>query len=395
MTTTGADTRIDPRLVLVLAAACGLAVANLYYAQPLLHTIAEDFGTSSGTVGLVVTLSQVGYAVGLALIVPVGDLLDRRRLVPAILVGTAIATVAAALAPGIAVLIAVAAFIGLGSVAAQLLVPLAAELASEEERGGVVGRVMSGLLLGILLARTVAGLVAGIAGWRAVYWTAAVVAMVLAIVLARALPADGPRPSRSYGELLRSTARLFVSEPVLRRRAAFGALGFGAFSVFWTTVAFELSGPRYGYSDSVIGLFGLVGAAGALCAGFAGRLADRGRANISTVAFAGSIMVSFLPLWWGRTSIVWLVVGIVVLDVGVQGLQVTNQSVIYGLPVARSGVNSVYMVCYFSGGALGSAVAARLYDSGGWSSICLLGAGLGALVTVGALPGLRLTPITR
>lgn len=376
-------------MVLLLAASCGLAVANLYYAQPLLHTIAKDFGTSSGTAGLVVTLSQVGYAIGLALIVPLGDLLDRRRLVPGILVGTAGATVAAALAPGIAVLIAVALLIGLGSVAAQLLVPLAAELASDDERGGVVGQVMSGLLLGILLARTVAGLVAGAAGWRAVYWMAAVVALVLALVLSRSLPADGQRPRRSYAELLRTTARLFLDEPVLRRRAAFGALGFAAFSVFWTTVAFELSGPHYGYSDSVIGLFGLVGAAGALCAGVAGRLADQGRSGVSTVAFASSIMVSFLPLWLGRTSVVWLVVGILLLDIGVQGLQVTNQSVIYGLPVARSGVNSVYMVCYFTGGAIGSAVAGSLYDVGGWSAICWLGAALGALVMLGSLSGLR------
>jgi predicted MFS family arabinose efflux permease len=387
-------TGIGGRLTLVLAVACGLAVANIYYPQPLLATIARSFRTGSGTVGLVVTFSQIGFAVGLALILPLGDLLSRRRLVPAILFGTAAALVASSVAPDIAVLIALALVVGLGSVAAQILVPLAAELAGEEERGKVVGRVMSGLLIGILLARTVSGLVAGATSWRVVYGVAAALVIGLGIALSRFLPVERERPRLRYRELLRSTASLFGSEPVLRRRAAYGALGFAAFSVFWTTIAFMLSSPPYRYSDSVIGLFGLVGAAGALCATFAGRLADRGLTSATTVLFSVSIAVSFLPIWVGRHSLVWLIVGIVVLDVGVQGLHVTNQSLIYALTSdARSRVNSAYMVCYFVGGAGGSAIGGVLYDADRWAAVCVLGAGIGVVALIGS--GLdRLSPAT-
>jgi predicted MFS family arabinose efflux permease len=373
-------------LVVLLAVGCGLSAANLYYAQPLLHTIARSFGTTSATAGLVVTLSQIGYAVGLALVLPLGDLLDRRRLVPAILLVTTAALAASAVAPSIGLLVALAGVVGVGSVAAQLLVPLAAELARPEERGSVVGTVMSGLLLGILLARTLSGLVAGSSSWHVVYWVATGLAGGLALVLSRALPDDGPRPALRYRALLAATVRLVATEPLLRRRAAYGALGFAAFSVFWTTVAFLLSGPPYRYGDGVIGMFGLVGVAGALCAGVAGRLADRGHARLTTLVFSGSILVSFLPLWLGRTSVAWLVVGILVLDVGVQGLQVTNQSLIYTLGTeGRSRITSAYMVCYFAGGALGSAAAGATWDAGGWTAVCWLGAALGGVATAGSL----------
>jgi predicted MFS family arabinose efflux permease len=350
-----------------------------------LYTIARSFHAGSGTAGLIVTLSQIGYAIGLAFLVPLGDLLNRRRLVPTILFGTAAALAASSVAPDIGVLIALALLVGLGSVAAQILVPLAAELAAEGERGKVVGRVMSGLLIGILLARTLSGLVAGATSWRVVYVAAAVLVILLVIALSRSLPADRERSKLRYRELLQSTASLFGSEPLLRRRAAFGALSFSAFSVFWTTIAFMLSGPPYHYSNTVIGLFGLVGAAGALCATFAGRLADRGWTSVTTALFSASIAVSFLPIWAGRHSLGWLIVGIALLDVGVQGLQVTNQSLIYTLASnARSRVNSAYMVCYFIGGAAGSAVAGFVYDTGGWIAVCSLGAGIGVIATIGS-----------
>ena len=380
---------IGTATVWLLAAACGISVANLYYPQPILHTVAAALGTSSGTAGLVVTSSQVGYALGLALLVPVGDIFNRRRLVPVVLVSTAVAMAASAVAPGIGVLIALALIAGTGSVVAQVLVPLAASLASDERRGRVVGTVMTGLLLGVLLARTLSGLVAGLGSWRAVYVMGAGLLLVLAAVLARRLPDDGRRPAIGYASLLRSTVTLFAGEPLLRRRALFGGLGFAAFSVFWTTSAFLLAGAPYHYGDTVIGLFGLVGAGGALCAQAAGRLADRGLTRMTTGAFAALVALSFLPIWWGRTSLAWLVVGIVVLDVGVQGLQVTNQSLIYKLaPDSRSRVNSAYMVCYFAGGAAGSAVASVLYSSGGWTAVCALGAIIGgATVLASALDG--------
>jgi predicted MFS family arabinose efflux permease len=374
-----------PSLVLLLAVACGVSVASIYYPQPILHTIAADFHTSSGTAGLVVTLSQIGYAAGLALLVPVGDIVSRRRLVPLVLVLTAVAMVASAAAPNIGVLIALALVVGLGTVMAQVLVPLAASLASDDSRGKVVGTVMSGLLLGILLARTVSGLVAGASSWRTVYVVGAVLLVILAAVLARTLPEERARPSISYGSLLRSTMALFAAEPLLRRRALFGAVAFAAFSVFWTTSAFLLAGPPYRYSDTVIGLFGLVGAGGALAATFAGRLADREMTRSATAVCSGLILLSFLPLWLGRHNLLWLIVGILLLDVGVQGLQVTNQSLIYRLaPEARSRVNACYMVCYFAGGAIGSAVAASRYDSNGWAGVCVLGVALGLAALIAA-----------
>jgi len=365
-----------------------VAVADLYYAQPLLSTIASGLGVGSGTAGLIVTFSQIGYAAGLALLVPAGDMLDRRRLVPAVLALTAVSLAGSAVAPTIGVLIALAVLVGVGSVAAQILVPLAASLADDDERGRVVGTVMSGLLLGILLARTGSGLVAGVSSWRVVYLVAAVLVVVLAGVLWRALPPESPRPRPSYPSLLASTVSLWRAEPLLRRRSLLGGLGFAAFSVFWTTMAFLLAGAPYHYSDTVIGLFGLVGAAGALCANAAGRLADRGYEAPATLGFAAAILVSFWPIWVGRHSLLALIVGIAVLDVGVQGLQVTNQSVIYRLaPEARSRINASYMVCYFVGGAIGSAVAGALYASSGWVAVCLLGAGVGLVAVAASMLG--------
>jgi len=373
-------------LVLLFAVACGLSAANLYYAQPVLDTIARSFGASSGTAGLIVSFSQIGYAVGLALLVPVGDLVSRRRLIPLVMTVTAASLVAAAASPGIGLLIGVSLLVGAGSVAAQILVPMAASLASDERRGRVVGTVMTGLLLGILLARTISGIVAGVASWRTVYVMAAALTIVMAAVLGRYLPEEASRPRIGYGALLGSAAKLLVTESLLWRRALFGALGFAAFSVFWTTMAFVLAGSPYHYGDITIGLFGLVGAAGALCANFAGRWADRGLTKITTLAFTVCVAISFLPLWAGRHSLTMMIVGILVLDVGVQGLQVTNQSMIYRLaPQARSRITSAYMVCYFAGGAIGSAVGGSLYGSHRWAGVCAAGAVIGIAATVAAL----------
>jgi predicted MFS family arabinose efflux permease len=385
------STGISTGFTVILAVACGVSAANLYYSQPLLSTIAKDFGTGSGRVGLIVTLAQVGYALGLAFLVPAGDLVARRRLVPIALVLTAVGLALSAAAPNLEVLTAISLLVGLGSVAAQILVPLAASLADDEARGRVVGTVMSGLLLGILLARTVSGLIAGISSWRVVYGAAAVLVLILAAVLAKVLPVEAPRPRLSYGTVLRSTVQLFAAEAVLRRRAALGAMGFAAFSIFWTTMAFLLSGAPYHYSDTVIGLFGLVGAAGALCANAAGKLADRERTGAATLVFGAAILASFLPIYLGRHSLLALIVGIVVLDVGVQGLQVTNQSLIYRLaPEARSRVTSSYMVCYFAGGAAGSAVSGSVYDAAGWAGVCVLGGAVGLVATaIGVFDGLR------
>jgi predicted MFS family arabinose efflux permease len=387
-------TPLSGAMVLLLAVGCGLSAANLYYAQPLLHTIASDLHAGSGEVGLMITAAQVGYALGLALLVPVGDIAQRRRLVPAVLLLTAAALAASAAAGSVIVLIVLAFFAGVGSVAAQMLVPLAAQLAGEASRGRVVGTVMSGLLLGILLARTVSGLVAGASSWRVVYALAAVAVVAMAAVLSRNLPREPDRPRLAYHELLMSTLEVFRRDRVLRRRALFGSLAFAGFSILWTTLAFVLSASPYHYGDSLIGLFGLLGAAGALCASFAGRLADRGRRGTATIGFAALTVASWLPLWLGGHHLAGLVIGIVVLDVGVQGTHVTNQSVMFASPGHdRSRANAVYMVTYFAGGAAGSAMSAALYSAWRWPAVSALGACV-ALAGFGAAAADRVRPVS-
>jgi predicted MFS family arabinose efflux permease len=384
--TRSATTGMPRGLVVIFAVACGLSAANLYYAQPILYDITRSFGTSEVDAGLVVTLSQIGYALGLAFLLPLGDILSRRRLLPMVMLVTAVGLVVSALAPSIGVLMGVALVVGVGSTVAQMLVPMAASLADNATRGRVIGQVMSGLLLGILLARTASGFVAGITSWRVVYVMAAAVTILMAVVLSRVLPDETERPSIRYGTLLSSTVQLFRTEPLLRRRILFGALGMAAFSAYWTTMAFVLSGSPFHYGVATIGLFGLVGAAGALCANFAGRWADRGLTRTTTLVFAVLVATSFLPLWLGGHDLAMMVVGVLVLDVGVQGIQVTNQSIIYRLaPEARSRINSAYMVWYFVGGALGSATASWLYGSYRWAGVCLLGAGIGIAAVALAL----------
>ena len=375
---TVAQADIGRGLTVLLAVACGLVVANLYYAQPLLHVLATSFGTSSSTAASIVTATQLGYAAGLLLLVPLGDLTERRRLVTGLLLVVALALLGSAAATGVVLFEIAAVAVGVTSVVAQILVPLAADLARPARRGRVVGAVMSGLLLGILLARTASGLLEAVVGWRGVYLLAAVAMVVLSVVLLVTLPRSVPNAVGGYGSLLRSTIALFRGEVVLRRRAAFGALGFAAFSVLWTTLAFLLSGPPYRYSSAVIGLFGLAGAAGAVCASFAGRLADRGFARRATAMFALAVLVAFILIALGRQSLAALLAGIVVLDIGVQGMQITNQSLIYRLRGdARSRINSAYMTCYFLGGSAGSAAAGAAYQLGGWRGVCLLGGVLG------------------
>lgn len=368
---------------MTLSVATGLTAANLYYAQPLLHTIGDRFGASEGATGLIVTGSQVGYALGLAFVVPAGDLVDRRRLVPRMLLIAALLLGLAAAAPSLAVLIVAATLIGVLLVVTQILVPLAAELADDGERGRAVGTVMTGLLLGILLARTVSGVIGDLAGWRAVYVVGAVVTALLALVLRTQLPHERPRPHLGYRETLRSALTLARTEPELRRSAALGSLAFATFSVFWTTIAFLLGDPPFGYSDAAIGLLGLVGAAGALAASAAGRLADRGLTRTGRLVAGALLALSFVVLWAGRESIALIVVGVIVLDLGVQGTHILNQSTIYELaPSARSRINAVYMTSYFVGGAVGSASGAFVYDRGGWGAVCTLGAALGGLAVV-------------
>ena len=388
-----APPRLSGGLVALMAVATGAVVANLYYAQPLLPEIAHAFGAGTAAVSLVITCTQVGYAAGLLLVVPLGDLHPRRRLAPLMFALSAGALVLCAVSPSLWVLAAGSVAVGLTSVAGQVMVPFAADLASPERRGRVVARIMTGLLLGILLARTVSGLLAQAAGWRTVYWLSAAVMLVFAAVLYRALPGEADRPPSSWRRLVGSSLALLGAEPVLRRRALHGAAVFAAFSVLWTSLAFLLAGPPYHYPNAVIGLFGLVGAAGVLAANLAGKLADASRVGATTVVAGLAVAASFAVLWAGRTSVAALIVGIIVLDIGTQSMQITNQAVIYGLrPDARSRINSAYMVCYFAGGALGSLASGAVYAADGWTGVCLLGGACGLVSLVTAAYS-RLRPV--
>ena len=366
-------------IVLVLAVVAGASVATLYYAQPLLSAIGADLAVPGGTAALLVTAAQIGYAASLALLVPLGDLLERRRLVTVLLAATTVALAAAAAAPAFPALLAAVAAAGLTAGVAQVVVPLAATLAPDATRGRVVGTVMSGLLIGILAARTVAGGLAELGGWRLVFGAAAVLMAALAVVVRVRLPRVPPTESMSYPRLLGSVLTLVRGEPVLRQRMVLGALGFGGFTVLWTGLTFLLSAPPYGYGEAVIGLFGLAGLAGAAAAPVAGRLADRGRAGTTITASLVALTVSWGllglgPVLAGVVSLAVLVVGIVLLDLCQQLLHISHQSTIYArTPQARSRVTTAYMVAVFLGGAAASAATGAVYPLAGWAGTVALG----------------------
>jgi len=360
--------------VLILAVTCGLAAANLYYIQPLLNVVGDAFNVSNTTAGLLVTFAQIGYVFGLALLVPLGDLLERRRLITIVLLGAAAAAAACAAAPGFVVLAAALAALGTLSVVAMIVVPLAASMAGPEERGQVVGTVMSGVLIGILVSRTLSGLIASVGGWRMVFGVAAAAMLVLALVLHRALPVTEPTERLRYRELLRSVLSLIAEEPILRQRMVLGALTMGGFSVLWTSIAFLLARSPYDYGEGVIGLFGLAGLGGALIAPVAGRLADRGHDQLVLVAAMLTMLASWILLAVGASSLLALIVGIVIFDLGVQATHINNQSAIYRLrPEARSRLTTAYMVAFFAGGVLGSLLSTIVFGAAGWTATCLLG----------------------
>jgi predicted MFS family arabinose efflux permease len=370
--TDAADARLR-LLTVFLAVACGLTVANLYYAQPLLALIAHSFGVGKGTATVVVTMTQVGYALGLLFVLPVGDLLENRVLVTRTLGVTALALVAAGAAPGFGVFLAASVLVGLTSVVAQILVPLAAHLAPAGQEGRFVGRVMSGLLLGILLARTAASLLAEAAGWRTIFFVSAGLMAVLAVVLRAALPTRAPEHRAGYGSLLASVGELVRHEPVLRRLALSQACMFGAFSAFWTAIAYELIDEHH-FGQGRIGVFALVGAAGAAAAPLGGWLADHGHGRAGRagtfVLAAGALAVAGL----GHRSVVLLATGGVLLDLAVQSHQVMSQQAIYALrPEARARINTVFMTTVFVGGTFASLVTGILHDRYGWTGACWLG----------------------
>lgn len=378
----GASPRSLRLIMLLLAFACGASVANLYYAQPLLTPIGGALHVSSSVASLIITITQIGYALGLALLLPLGDLLENRALASRTLVVAAAALTAAAFAPGFAVFLAAITLVGLSSVVAQVLVPLSAHLAPEETRGKYVGQVTSGLLLGIMLARSASSLAAAAWGWRSIYGISAVVMLLTAFALARLLPRWQPTHSASYRQLVASSFTLARSEPVLRRRAISQALMFGAFTAYWTAIAGELI-RHHGLTQSGVAAFALVGAAGAAAAPVAGRLGDRGYAaagrGLATVLGVAALLLAA----FGSGSLPLLVISAVLLDFAVQGNHVLSLRDIYTLrPEARARMNSVYMTCVFVGGAVASAVTGVIFAHFGWPGVAGLAASFAALAAV-------------
>ncbi|MFJ9822152.1 MFS transporter [Streptomyces sp. NPDC101151] len=370
-------------LILLLATACGLTVANLYYAQPLLEIIRDTFHLQVSTAGSLITVTQLGYALGMLLLVPLGDRIENGRLVQILLAITALGLAAGGLAPGFAVLLVAALIASATSVVAQILVPYAADLAPNHMRGAVVGRVMSGLLAGILLSRTVGSIIAEAAGWRAVYLISAVLMAGLALVLRRALPRHPPTSNQSYGALLRSTARLVRVHPQLRRRSIYHACVFAGFSAFWSTIAYVLMSPPFHYSQLGVGIFALVGAGGALVAPLAGRLADKGYVHRLTPV--ASLLAAAVLVWAGLAGhqIVVLVLAAVLLDTAVQCSLIFGQHTIYQLDAsARARITSVYIATFFLGGAVGSLAGTYAYHAGGWPALTLTAAAFPVLAAL-------------
>ena len=361
-------------MVMLFAFCCGAIVANIYYAQPIIELIAPDIGLTPAMASLIVSLTQIGYALGLFFLVPLGDLLENRKL----MISTTVLAIASLLGaafiqqPNLFLLVSL--LIGFSSVSVQILIPLAAHLAPAESRGRVVGSIMGGLLLGILLARPVSSVVADHFGWRSMFMAAAGLMAFISVVLLITIPKRQPDHSATYGQLLRSLGTLLRKQPVLRQRAFYQGGMFATFSLFWTAAPLELA-RNHGLSQSEIALFALVGALGAIAAPIAGRLADAGhthRASLLAMLFAA---LSFLPAFVHPLySVIGLAVTGVVLDFCVQMNMVLGQRAIYALDAnSRSRLNALYMTSIFIGGAFGSAIASSVYEHGGWLGVMLVG----------------------
>ncbi len=388
--TSHAKSTMTRSMVMLFAFCCGAIVANIYYAQPIIELIAPDIGLTPAMASLIVSLTQIGYALGLFFLVPLGDLLENRKLMIATTVLAIASLLGAAYTEQPNLFLLVSLLIGFSSVSVQILIPLAAHLAPAESRGRVVGSIMGGLLLGILLARPVSSVVADHFGWRAMFMAAAALMAFISVVLMLTIPKRQPDHSASYGQLLGSLGTLLRQQPVLRQRAFYQGCMFATFSLFWTAAPLELA-RNHGLSQSQIALFALVGALGAIAAPIAGRLADAGhthRASLLAMLFAA---LSFLPAFVHPLySVIGLAVTGVVLDFCVQMNMVLGQRAIYALDAnSRSRLNALYMTSIFIGGAFGSAIASSVYEHGGWLGVMLVGSAFALLALLRFLSASR------
>ena len=366
-----AEKPMTTSLVWLLAISGGCIVANIYYVQPLLPDLARSFGLSVTKAGTVALMTQLGTALGMLGIVPQGDIRERRSLIVGLLVVASACLAAAALSPNFIWLCAASFTVGVTAATNHVIVPMVASLAPQRERGRYLGIVMSGVLMGILFSRTLSGFVNTYFGWRAIYWFASFVMLGVALVLRARLPVNLPSAKLSWPELMKSIWGLARKHRQLREAALLGALFFCAFSAFWTTMAFLLAGPPFHYDSSVAGMFGLVGAAGAAGAPLVGHLSDRYGCRRTIFVALTITFLAFALMFAFQTSLLALIVGVLLMDLGVQSGHVANQTRIYGLAAdARSRLNTVYMVAYFCGGAAGSLAGAACWQWAGWSGVC-------------------------
>jgi predicted MFS family arabinose efflux permease len=393
--TSNTENRISSWIMFLLASACGLIAANLYYAQPLVGPIRHATGLSAAAAGFIVTVTQIGYVAGLLFIVPLSDVIENRRLTKIMLMVAVGALFTAGLAPNAPLFFIASLFIGIASVVAQILVPFAAYLASEDQRGRVVGNVMSGLLLGIMFARPLASFVTSLWGWRAIFIISAIVISLLAVLLSFALPVRKPFPAVRYGKIIFSLGAILQQTPSLRRRAMYQACLFGAFSLFWTVVPLHLA-DHFGMSQIGIAWFALVGVGGAIAAPIAGRLADKGWSKVLTGIAIMAALLSFLIIHLFQDSstlaLILLLVSAITLDMAVSGSLVISQRTIYSLgSEARGRLNGLFMAIFFVGGAIGSSLGGWSYTVGGWSLTSFIGTILPLLALVYFLTEKRTT----
>jgi predicted MFS family arabinose efflux permease len=375
---------VSAAVTLVLAVVCGLAVANIYFAQPILDVLARALHTTEGTVTLVVTLTQIGYAAGLVLVLPLGDMLENRALASRMVLVTAVVLAAAGASPNLSVFLVASVVLGLTSVVAHILLPFAAALTPAASRGRIVGRIGSGITLGVLLARTMSSLVTDLWGWRAIFFISAGVMVLSSLLLRVMLPTRKPAPAR-YSRVMVSLVDLIRSYPVLRVRTICQSLLFAGFSAYWTAIAYELINHHH-FSQAGVGLFALVGATGAIALPISGWLADRGYSRVLFPTALAIATVAMIVACLGQHQVVLLGLGGVLLDLGMAGHQVPSQRRIFELrPAARASINGLFMGSVFGGGAVGSALAGVLYRSYGWTGVTIAAAvlpALGLLLTI-------------
>lgn len=366
--------KLNNFLVFVMAAASGITVANLYYIQPLLGEIAKTFHVTQVSVGFAAMLTQAGYALGMLFLLPLADIKEKRSLIILMLICSACSLTLMFFSFSIAIMSFASFAIGFTSVVPQLIVPLAAQLADPKERGKIIGTVMSGLLIGILLSRTLSGFVGQYFGWRIVYLIAAFLMIILAFFLSSLLPLCPPISNMKYKELFSSMISLTKTLPVLREASINGAMMFAAFSAFWTSLVFLLGGSHYHMGADAAGLFGLVGVTGASAAPVVGRIADKKSPKFTIGIGMLIVIISYICFFVFGYKLWGLIIGVILLDLGVQSCQISNQARVHAInEEARNRINTVYMVSYFIGGAMGSFLGSYNYAHFGWSGVCILG----------------------